>query len=89
MEVKCPTHPGAFTLESQLLDEAAPMASKSWQPSHEPHTERYAIFCYFANFVIVCISGHKWRHTEWKKGTHHTDIIYSGNRESFAHDVIS
>ena len=64
MEVKCPTHPGAFTLESQLLDEAAPMASKSWQPSHEPHTER-------------------------RKGTHHTDIIYSGNKESFAHDIIN
>ena len=39
MEVKCPTHPGAFTLESQLLDEAAPMASKSWQPSHERNRE--------------------------------------------------
>ena len=52
MEVECPRHPEAFTLQSQLLDETAPMAGKSWQPTHEPHTEG-------------------------KKGTHYTDIIYT------------
>ena len=36
MEVESPRHSGASTIGSQLLDETAPMASKSWQPSHEP-----------------------------------------------------
>jgi len=47
-----PRHPGASTLESQILDETAPMPGKSLQPSHKPHTEG-------------------------KKGTHHTVIIYT------------
>ena len=38
MEVECPKHPGA--IGSQLLDETAPMAGKSWQPSHEPPRRR-------------------------------------------------
>ena len=33
--VKCPRHPGASTIGSQLLDENASMAFKSWQPSNE------------------------------------------------------
>ena len=36
MEVECPRHPRASTIGSQLLDETAPIAGKSWQPSHEP-----------------------------------------------------
>ena len=34
MEVECSRHPGASTIGTQLLDETAPMAGKSWQPSH-------------------------------------------------------
>ena len=51
MEVESPRHSGASTIGSQLLDETAPTASKSWQPSHEP--------------------------PEGKKGTRHTDIVYT------------
>ena len=40
MEVECPRHPGASNIGSQLLDETAPIASKSWQPSHEPPRRR-------------------------------------------------
>ena len=40
MQVECPRHPGASTIGSQLLDETAPMAGKSWQPSHEPPRRR-------------------------------------------------
>ena len=33
-------HPGASTIGSQLLDETAPMAGQSWQPSHEAPRRR-------------------------------------------------
>ena len=40
MEVECLKHPGASTIGSQLQNETAPMAGKSWQPSHDcPHAE--------------------------------------------------
>ena len=53
MELECSRYPGASTIGSQLLDEIAPMASKSWQPSHEPPHRReqghlshwYNIYC--------------------------------------------
>ena len=41
MERECPRHPGASTIGSQLLNETAPMVSKSWQPSHEPPWETH------------------------------------------------
>ena len=44
MEVKCPGHPGAPTID---LDETASMVGKSWPPSHEPlsrREERYNIY---------------------------------------------
>ena len=40
MEVECPRHTGASTISSQLLDETAPIAGKSWQPSHETPCRR-------------------------------------------------
>ena len=40
MQVGCPRRPGASAIGSQLLDETAPMAGKSWQPSHEPPRRR-------------------------------------------------
>ena len=40
MEAECPKHPGASAIGSQLLDETAPMAGKSLQPSHEPLRRR-------------------------------------------------
>ena len=40
MEVECPRHPGTSTIGSQLLDETAAMAGKSWQPSLEPPCRR-------------------------------------------------
>ena len=53
--VKCPRHPGASTIGSQLLDETAPMAANPGNPAMSSHTED-------------------------KKGTCHSDIIYSGNK---------
>ena len=54
--VKCPRHPGASTIGSQLLDETAPMAGKSWQPSYELPRRRE--------------EGHlsQWYNIQWKKG---------------------
>ena len=43
MEVECPRHPGASTIGSQLLDETAPMAGKSWKPSHIKSTHAEGI----------------------------------------------
>ena len=41
MEIGCPRHPWIFTICSQLLDgDWAPIAGKSWQPSHEPSHRR-------------------------------------------------
>ena len=40
MEVECPRHPGASTVDSQLLDETASMVGKSWPPSYEPLSRR-------------------------------------------------
>ena len=36
MEVRCPRHPGASTIDSQLQDGDEPMAAKTWQPGHKP-----------------------------------------------------
>ena len=40
MEVECPRHPRAPTIDSQLLDETASMVGKSWPPNHEPLSRR-------------------------------------------------
>ena len=40
MEVECPRHPRAPTIDSQLLHETASMVGKSWPPSREPLSRR-------------------------------------------------
>ena len=40
MVVEYPSHPGASTIGSELIDEIAPMAGKLLQLSHEPSPRR-------------------------------------------------